>query len=213
MRLVALAPALVRCGPMLGEQSGAETRSAKVGRDADATLVEAVARGERDALGALYDLHAPIVMGLARKMLRDQAAAEDLVHDVFIEVWQHAAEFDPARGSVRSWIVVRARSRALDRLGRGTRDARAALRLSLDVEGSAATPGGERAADGARMRSALDDLPAELRVVLDLAYFEGLSASESAERLEIPVGTVKSRLARALEHLRRGLLSSSEGDA
>ncbi|HVU49663.1 MAG TPA: sigma-70 family RNA polymerase sigma factor [Polyangia bacterium] len=199
---------------MLGGQP--RTVAARAGapeREAEVGLVAAIARGERAALGALYDLHAPIVMGLAKRMLRDQAAAEDLVHDVFLEVWQHAAEFDAARGSVRAWLVVRARSRALDRLGRAARDARATGRLGLDVEGAATTPGAQAAVDGARVRGHLAALPADLRAVLDLAYFEGLSATESAERLGVPAGTVKSRLARALEQLRRALDGPREGDA
>ena len=205
MTLVGLAAPLLRFRPMLGGQprtvgarAGAPGREARA--EADAGLVAAMARGEREALGALYDLHAPIVMGLARKMLRDQAAAEDLVHDVFLEAWQHAAEFDAARGSVRAWLVVRARSRALDRLGRSARDEKAVDRIALDV-------------DGGRVRGLMAELPAELRAVLDLAYFEGLSASESAARLGVPTGTVKSRLARALDQLRRGLHDPSERDA
>jgi RNA polymerase sigma-70 factor (ECF subfamily) len=186
-------------------------RAATSEREADAGLVAAIARGDREAFGALYDLHAPIVLGLAKRMLRDQATAEDLVHDVFLEVWRHAAEFDAARGSVRAWLVVRTRSRALDRLGRSARDARAVDRVAIDGE-DAAMPRGQAAVDGARMRGLLADLPDELRAVLDLAYFEGLSASESAERLGIPTGTVKSRLARALDQLRRAL-APREGDA
>ena len=199
---------------MWGEEPRtASGRAQGVGPSADGRLVEAVAGGSRDALAALYDLHAPIVLGLAKRMLRDRAAAEDLVHDVFLELWQHAAEFDAARGSVRAWIVVRARSRALDRLGRSARDARAVDRVALDLDGGAATPGVQAAIDGAHVRRRLSALPDDLRAVLDLAYFEGLSATESATRLELPVGTVKSRLARALHHLREALAGAAEGDA
>jgi RNA polymerase sigma-70 factor (ECF subfamily) len=173
-------------------------------------LVAAIASGDRAALASLYDLHAPIVMGLAKRMLRDAAAAEDLVHDVFLEVWLHAAEFDAARGSVRTWLLVRARSRALDRLGRSSRDARAVDRIALEGEGDAATPSAHAALDGARVRGLLVELPHELRAVLDLAYFEGLSATEAAQRLGIPTGTVKSRLARALDHLRRAMTRPEE---
>ena len=91
-----------------------------------------MAAGDRDALGALYDLHAPMLLGLAKRMLGSQAAAEDLLHDVFLEVWHHAAEYDPARGAVRAWLIVRTRSRALDRLGRTVRDARVVERVSLE---------------------------------------------------------------------------------
>ncbi|HEY2730101.1 MAG TPA: sigma-70 family RNA polymerase sigma factor [Polyangia bacterium] len=201
---------------MLGEE-----RRARVGRtdgaraEPDAELVAAVASGDRAALGALYDLHAPIVLGVAKRMLREQAAAEDLVHDVFIEVWQHAASFSPERGTVRAWLLVRTRSRALDRLGRSARDARAMDEIALDVEldESMATPGIQATVDGARVQGLLAELPGDLRAVLDSAYFEGLSATECAQLLGVPVGTVKSRLARALHTLRRAIALPSERDS
>jgi RNA polymerase sigma-70 factor (ECF subfamily) len=173
-------------------------------RTDEASLVAAVAGGDREALGALYDLHAPVLMGLARRMLGTPAAAEDLLHDLFLEVWQHAAEYSPARGSVRAWLIVRARSRALDRLGRQAREVRVVERVSSETS-AAVAPGAAAAIDGARVRRLLPSLEGELRAVLELAYFEGLSSSEMAARLGIPVGTVKSRMARALGALREAL--------
>jgi RNA polymerase sigma-70 factor (ECF subfamily) len=143
-------------------------------------------------------------MGLARRMLGTPAAAEDLLHDLFLEVWQHAAEYSPARGSVRAWLIVRARSRALDRLGRRAREVRVVERVSSETS-AAVAPGAATAIDGARVRRLLPILEGELRAVLELAYFEGLSSSEMAARLGIPVGTVKSRMARALGALREAL--------
>lgn len=170
----------------------------------EAALVAAVAQGNREALGALYDLHAPLLFGLAKRMLGSAAAAEDLLHDLFLEVWQHAAEYAPDRGSVRSWLLVRARSRALDRLGRGARELRAAERLSSEGE-PAFAPSPSACVDGARLRRLAASLAPELADVLDLTYFEGLSASEIAQRLQIPIGTVKSRLARAVATLREAM--------
>jgi RNA polymerase sigma-70 factor (ECF subfamily) len=182
-----------------------EAREGAAGdRGDEASLVAAVAAGDREALGALYDLHAPVLMGLARRMLGTPAAAEDLLHDVFLEVWQHAAEYTPERGSVRAWLIVRARSRALDRLGRQGRESKVVERISTESD-AALAPGAASAIDGARVRRSLTDLDGELRAVLELAYFEGLSSSEMAERLGIPVGTVKSRMARALARLREAL--------
>jgi RNA polymerase sigma-70 factor, ECF subfamily len=184
---------------MDGEPTGAS--GAADNRLDEASLVTAVAAGDREALGALYDLHAPVLMGLARRMLGTPAAAEDLLHDLFLEVWQHAAEYTPERGSVRAWLIVRARSRALDRLGRQGRETRVVERVSSETE-VAVAPSAAAAIDGARVRNLLTELEGELRAVLELAYFEGLSSSEMGERLGIPVGTVKSRVARALGALR-----------
>jgi len=214
MSLVAVASPLLRSSSMWGEgpaaarprarTDGAQPAPAAGERSEEASLVAAVAAGDREALGALYDLHAPVLMGLARRMLGTSAAAEDLLHDVFLEVWQHAAEYSPARGSVRAWLIVRTRSRALDRLGRQGRESRAVERISSESD-AAVAPGVATAIDGARVRRILTALDGELRAVLELAYFEGLSSTEMAERLGIPVGTVKSRMARALGTLREAL--------
>jgi RNA polymerase sigma-70 factor (ECF subfamily) len=214
MSLVALASPLLRSAVMWGEGPTAARPSARLDGDEgaagssrdEASLVTAVAAGDREALGALYDLHAPVLMGLARRMLGTPAAAEDLLHDLFLEVWQHAAEYSPARGSVRAWLIVRARSRALDRLGKQGRETRVFERVSTEADVAVAVaPGVAGAIDGAQLRRRLTDLEAELRAVLELAYFEGLSSSEMAERLGIPVGTVKSRVARALGALREAM--------
>jgi len=174
--------------------------------------VAAIAEGNREALGRLYDLHAPLLFGVAKRMLGSATAAEDLLHDVFLEVWQHAAEYAAERGSVRTWLVVRMRSRALDRLGRGARESRATEELSSQ-EQPASVPSAQStmvSLDGARLRRLVTTLPAELVAVLDLTYFQGLSATEIAGTLGIPVGTVKSRLARAVESL-RGAIAPARG--
>ncbi len=211
MSLVAVANPLLTSRPMWGEGPAAARPRVRTDGDApaqaapeDAGLVARVAAGDRQALGALYDLHAPILLGLCRRMLGSGAAAEDLLHDLFLEVWQHAAEYTPARGTVRAWLIVRTRSRALDRLGRAARESRAAERISSESASSAA-PGAPALIDGGQVRRLLTALPAELGQVLELAYFEGLSSSEIAARLSVPVGTVKSRTARALGALREAL--------
>lgn len=196
---------------MLHQQPrSARSQGAPSDRD-EAALVGEIAGGDQDALGALYDLHAPTLLGLAKRMLGSQAAAEDLLHDVFLEVWHHAAEYSAERGTVRAWLIVRVRSRALDRLGRRAREARMVERVTTESEGAAATsPPGALALDGARVRRLVRGLPEELLAVLDLAYFEGLSSSEIAGRLDLAVGTVKSRMARALGQLRDALIPERE---
>jgi RNA polymerase sigma-70 factor (ECF subfamily) len=172
-------------------------------------LVAAVVRGDKRALGALYDQHGSLLLALALRILGDRAAAEDLLHDVFLEAWHQAAGFDPARGSVRAWLVTRMRSRALDRRAAMGRQAR----LASDAGRAHQAEGAPGAAEGdrARVRGRVARLPAELAAVVELAYFEGLSSSEIAARLDIPVGTVKSRMARGLGVLRDQLAPADGG--
>jgi RNA polymerase sigma-70 factor (ECF subfamily) len=136
-------------------------------------------------------------------MLGDSQEAEDVLHEVFLEVWQHAADYDPSRGSVRAWLVMRARSRALDRL-RALGRARMLPSDALASDG----PADAAPADVISVRRALDKLAPELRVLLELGYFAGMSSSEIAEHEQLAVGTVKSRVARALSELRESLRQS-----
>ncbi len=164
----------------------------------DAELVARMAAGDRGAMTLLYQRHSSILLGLAMRIVRERREAEDLLHDVFLEAWRAAKTFDPKRGRVRTWLAIRMRSRALDlqksaRVSRNSGDA--ALDTLVD-DSVTASP------DHARVRAALGDLGADQRRVLELAYFEGLSCTEIAERISIPVGTVKSRLAAGLERLR-----------
>jgi RNA polymerase sigma-70 factor (ECF subfamily) len=164
----------------------------------DAALVAAMADGDRDALAALYDRHASLLLGLALKIVRERREAEDLLHDVFLEAWRSARDFDPKRGRVRTWLAIRMRSRALDlqksaRVSRNAGDAGLAV-VPDDSE--------TQSPDHGRVRAALAGLGDDQRRVLELAYFEGLSCSEIAETIAIPIGTVKSRLAAAMARLR-----------
>jgi RNA polymerase sigma-70 factor (ECF subfamily) len=168
----------------------------------------AAAVGDESALGELYDRHAGAMLGVALRILKLRQDAEDLVHDVFVEAWQKAADFDGSRGSVRSWLLVRVRSRGVDRL----RSLSAARRRGLLGEGESApdTEGAAVAAvwdgpDRERARKALDGLPDAQRALVELAYFEGMTCTEMAAHCEIPIGTVKSRLAAAMGKLRDAL--------
>jgi RNA polymerase sigma-70 factor (ECF subfamily) len=166
--------------------------------------VARVAGGDQTALGRLYDRYVATLLALARRMLGDAREAEDLVHDLFLEVWRQAGDYDGARGSVRAWILMRLRSRALDR----RKSPRLARRSSLDDAPIASLESADDpsiAADRSRVRRALGGLPGEQRLVLELSYFEGLSSSEIAERETLPLGTVKSRLAAGMHKLRAAL--------
>jgi RNA polymerase sigma-70 factor (ECF subfamily) len=169
----------------------------------DVLLVRAIAGGDREALARLYDRYASILLALALRIIRDRREAEDLLHDVFLEVWRSAKDYDLTRGRVRTWLIIRMRSRALDvtksaRVSRRSSDPEVIDRVAdeSDVSGSP---------DRQRVRAALAELGADQRQVLELAYFEGQSCSEIAERIGIPIGTVKSRLAAALGKLRHTL--------
>lgn len=168
----------------------------------DVALVEAMVAGDTRALARLYERHAPLLLGLALRIVRDRREAEDLLHDVFLEAWRAARDFDPKRGRVRTWLAIRMRSRALDRQ-KSARVSRNSGDAGLEIMADDTTVANPSASsDHARVRSALGDLGADQRRVLELAYFEGLSCTEIATRVEIPVGTVKSRLAAALARLR-----------
>lgn len=171
--------------------------------DDDVALVRAVAAGDRAALAGLYDRYASILLALALRIIRDRREAEDLLHDVFLEVWRSAKDYDGARGRVRTWLIIRMRSRALDvtksaRVSRRSGDPEVLERMVADGDPSGSP-------DRARVRAALAELTADQRQVLELAYFDGQSCSEIAERVGIPIGTVKSRLAAGLGKLRQTL--------
>lgn len=169
--------------------------------DEDVALVKAMAAGDRAAMATLYDRHCQFLLGLALRIVRERREAEDLLHDVCLEAWRCAKDFDPKRGRVRTWLAIRMRSRALDhqksaRVSRNAGDG--GLELVPDDR--------ERVSpDHTRVRAALAELAPEQRRVLELAYFEGLSCSEIAARISIPIGTVKSRLSAAMQKLREQL--------
>lgn len=180
-------------GPAQWASSGAD--------DEDVELVRAIAAGDRAGLATLYDRYAPILLGLAMRLLRDRREAEDLLHDVFLEVWRSARTYDLTRGRVRTWLVVRMRSRALDvlksaRVARRSGDPEVLDRMIAEPEPGASP-------DRQRVRAVLAELTPEQRQVVELAYFDGGSCSEIATRLAIPIGTVKSRLAAGLGRLRQ----------
>ncbi len=171
----------------------------------DAALVARLARGDQAALAELYDRYAPLLLAVAQRMLGARREAEDLLHDVFLEAWRSAHDYDPARGSVRAWLIMRCRSRALDRV-RATSRAKVVLSERGEVpERVEPAPDLTLRRDQEKALAALAALAPDQRQVLELAYFSGLSAAEVAQALGIPIGTVKSRTARGLAQLRQGL--------
>jgi RNA polymerase sigma-70 factor (ECF subfamily) len=169
-----------------------------------------MAGGDHVALGELYDRHARLLYSLALRIVGERADAEDVLQDAFSQAWRQASRFEAARGTVIGWLVTVTRSRALDRL----RHRRGRPETAADVERAArevADPA--RAIDlqlvtaeqAARVRQALADLPPEQRRPLELAYYDGLSQSEIAAKLNVPLGTIKTRMRQTLRKLRDSL--------
>jgi RNA polymerase sigma-70 factor, ECF subfamily len=176
--------------------------------DVDLHLVGRLATGDMDAAGELYDRHAGKVLALARRILRDDGDAEDVVQEVFSQAWRTATRYEAGRGTVAGWLLMIARTRAIDRLrARQSRPDTTGAVLLETMAGTTMAPSDQAIANEqyARVRQGLVALPAEQRTALELAYFEGLSQSEIAERLAAPLGTIKTRIRTALTTLRRSL--------
>lgn len=182
----------------------------------DRQLVERMAGGEDRALGDLYDRYGKTLYALALAIVREPADADEVVMDAFGQAWRQAGAFDPARGSVGAWLATIARSRALDLVRARGRRARAYERAAYLSDDGVATPLAPPGPDpGWRVEHnearqlvgrALATLPESQRVAIQLAYFEGLSQTEIAERLAEPLGTIKTRMRAGMEKL-RGLLT------
>ncbi|MCR9163486.1 MAG: sigma-70 family RNA polymerase sigma factor [Nannocystaceae bacterium] len=171
----------------------------------DRALVAEAARGEVKAFAALYDRFAGVMLATSKRMLGDRGGAEDLVHDVFMEVWRNCDNYDPARATVRTWILVRLRSRALDRLRSATVRREVTTDDVAPNESAPASEDPSLAPDRAAVVEALAQLPDEQRMVIELSYFHGLSSSEIAARMGSPLGTVKSRTAAGLAKIRSAM--------
>jgi RNA polymerase sigma-70 factor (ECF subfamily) len=179
--------------------------------EADRQILAEVAGGSADALERLYDRYAATVYGLARRILAQSDLAEEVVQDVFAQVWREASRYDDARASVAGWIVLMTRTRSIDRLR--ARRARPDVERGVEPAAVAPLPAPDRSPeqvaisseDARSVRAALDGLPEEQRSLVDLAYYEGLTHSEIAARTGVPLGTIKTRLRSAMMTLRRAL--------
>jgi RNA polymerase sigma-70 factor (ECF subfamily) len=177
----------------------------------DEALVALVARGDEDALAELYDRTSRVAYGLALRVLRDERHAEDAVQEAFLQVWRSAATFRAERAKASTWILTLVHRRAVDLVRREER--RQAEPLADDAEVGQAAEQTEEAAwlrfERERVQSALRQLPDVQREALELAYYGGFSQSELADRLGVPLGTIKSRMFAGLARLRE-LLDDSE---
>jgi RNA polymerase sigma-70 factor (ECF subfamily) len=174
--------------------------------DPETALMGRVVRGDEQALAALYDRMAPLAYGLALRMSNDPVLAQDAVQEAFLRVWRRASGFDPARGRARAWLLRIVRNATIDQLR--SRDAlgRSELR-ALEEPGNEPPPGPDeqamRSQRAGALRGALAQLSDDQRRVIEIAYFQGLSHSEIAERENLPLGTVKTRIRDGVIRLRR----------
>lgn len=185
----------------------------------DEQLMERIAQGDRGSFEALYELYSPLLYSICLRILRNPSDAQPVLHDVFWEVWRLAKRFDPERGTPRTYLMTLARSRSIDRL-RGDRRRTATLqqaqslgectleeRMLTDEPASNAM----RSENGELLGRALQTLTSAQQSVLQCAYFEGLTHCEIAEKLELPLGTVKTNIRQSLIKLRKVLKQLDPG--
>jgi RNA polymerase sigma-70 factor (ECF subfamily) len=175
----------------------------------DLALMRRVADHGHEALAELYDRYAPLLLGVTRRILGGAGEAEEVLQETFLQAWAQAPRYDPARSSVSTWLVLIARSRALDRLRARRSRERTADASAAEPRRPDASPRLDESVLHAerreRVRAALAELPAEQRQVLELAFWQGLSQSEIATRTGAPLGTVKTRALLAMKKVRQTL--------
>ncbi len=173
----------------------------------DAALVERIMAGDESALSILYDRYAGMLFAMLVRILRDTSAAEEVLQDLFLQLWRGAAKFDASRGSMPAWLLVIGRNRAISRLrGRERREVLEdpqefsfeSLPSSTNLENEVS-----RMQLMAKLKVGLATLPSEQREALELAYFEGMTQTEIAARTGSPLGTVKSRVRAAMQSLKQ----------
>jgi RNA polymerase sigma-70 factor (ECF subfamily) len=175
--------------------------------DSDADVLARIAAGDAEALGALYDRYATTLFPVALRIMRVRAEAEDVLHDAFVVVSERAAQYAPERGAVSAWLVTLVRNLCIDRARRRDRRGQLLQREAAVPDSGPRSPESQAdaSAERARVRAALSSLPEAQRDTLLVAFFDGLSYPEIAERDGVPLGTVKSRAARAMAALREAL--------
>ncbi len=168
--------------------------------------LRSMARGDHAALARTYDQMGPVVFSLAVRMLRDRPAAEDVTQDIFVQVWRQAANYDTGRGSPEAWIMMIARTRILDRL----RSRSAGIILKPVGDNLPDAPDGEdwpddlaiSREDAVNVRHALAELPHDQKYAIELAFFDGMTHVEISEKLNVPLGTIKTRIRLGLIKIR-----------
>jgi RNA polymerase sigma-70 factor (ECF subfamily) len=182
------------------------------GTAADVALLDRIARRDPQALADLYDRHSRLLFSLILRILRDRGEAEDALQEVFVRVWERAETYSAALGTPLAWLVRVSRNRAIDRLR--IRQVRASIATvsteapPAQVDGTAAANPEQQATTSEQQRAialALDALPADQRALIESAFYEGYTQSELAERFNLPLGTVKTRIRTGMQALRKAL--------
>lgn len=180
--------------------------------DSTAALLPAVARGDLVAFEALYDRYSGTLYALLLRILMNAEDAQEVLQETFVKAWANANMFDAVRGSEVAWLISIARSKGIDRLRsrriRADREHDAGREISIQSSFVDKKTGADTAIlsqERTAVRNALAELPEAQRIALELAYFEGLSQSEIAERLKEPLGTIKTRMQLGMKKLRERL--------
>jgi RNA polymerase sigma-70 factor (ECF subfamily) len=169
----------------------------------DSMLISRIRGGDQDALAALHDRYAQVVYSVALRVLGDTTQAEDVLQEIFLQLWRKPEIFDSTRGSLGAWLAVITRHRAIDQLRRRRPESNIDdVMISVDSDLEQST---DRNKAVARIRIAVEQLPPEQRKALELAFFQGLTHSEIAAKTGEPLGTIKTRIRAALTALRKGL--------
>lgn len=183
----------------------------------DRDLIERTAAGDTDAFSELYRRYAPAAYGLAARVLGEASLAEEVLQEVFVSVWRRSSSYDPARGSLRSWVLAQIHHRAVDVVRREEAERRRSQAIVTDDRPE--DPIGDVVEEGwladrrALVREALVALPPDQRRVIELAYYGGLTQTQVASAMGIPLGTVKSRTLAAMRRLRAGLVGRTGGES
>ena len=184
-------------------------------RDGYATLIGQVAAGDPSALSALYNATSRLVFGLTLRVLANPADAEEVTLDVYTQAWRQASRYDAQRGDPLTWLLTLAHSRAIDRLRSRASARKREQPLDQVLEFPSQGPDPEATSALSQrsrlVRQALSQLPADQRTAIELAYFEGLTHVEIAERIQEPLGTAKSRIRLGMVKLREALATTGEG--
>jgi RNA polymerase sigma-70 factor (ECF subfamily) len=168
----------------------------------DADMLARVQRGDEQAMASLFDRYSKIVYSVALRVLRDAASAEDVLQEIFMQVWRNPAGFVATRGSLGGWLAVVTRNRSIDSLRR-RKPTEQVEEMNIAAPGNLGDEA-ERNLMMERARTVIAKLPAEQRKTLEMAFFDGLTHSEIAEMTGDPLGTVKTRIRSALSTLRKG---------